>query len=290
MKAGLVLLSLTFLSDPVAAAGSGWSATPGHIARSLTNLLGIGGGLIAIYYAEKLRRKTRGSAFEGSIAWFEVGSMVFMLDFLLQELRHAFGIKLIAGSVGPPPAQFHVFFMMSMAGLSIVMVLYALSFKSLLGAFMETDNQGKGRGVLLSVGVIGGLLVVGVLANLLGSANGGPVAFINNPDDLLHAIVPHVGELFALLLAYYAYTASKEFQGGIIGEASRYVMYGAGLFFVSYVLMELRHVWGINLLTFLPDFQFVLAVYFFLFTPTALIIAYGYYKIGDVFDTGGGDQ
>ncbi len=268
---------------------AGWEPTAGHLVRTGTNLLGVGAGLLALFYAERIRRRTRGSSFESSVAWFEVGTMIFVLDFLLQELRHGLGIKLIAGTAGSPAQQFHVFFMFSMAGLSLVTVFYAISFKRLVDGLLERDHGLSGGSVVLGgVGALGAVVLLGVLLQLWGQATGTRPGAINTPDDMLHYIIPHVGELFALVVVYYAYRASREFSGGLIGEASRYVMAGAGLYFLSYVLMELRHVWGINLLAFLPSQQFVLGVYFLLFTPTVVILALGYHRISAMYETPAG--
>lgn len=266
----------------------GWEPTAGHLVRSATNILGITGGLIGLVVAERLRRRTAGAAFESSVAWFEVGTMVFVLDFLLQELRHGLGINLIAGTTGPPAQQFHAFFMMSMAGLSLVTVFYAISFKRLVDGLLQRERGVAGSTIVLAgVGGIGFVLLVGVATQVLGMTTETRPASIVPPDDLLHYIVPHVGQFFALVVAYYAYRASQEFEGAVVGRASRFVMFGGLLYFASYVPMELRHVWGINLLAFLPSQQFVLGVYFFLFTPTVLFIALGYHRIGRVYASPG---
>lgn len=125
---GTVLLALAV--DPVAAQSgmnAPWEATPGHIARTAAHLVGILGGLGIIYYADSVRRRTRGSTLGRSMLKVEVGTVLFVTVFLGMESAHLLGVKL--WYFADTMAVTQLWYMITLA---VVMLLYTLSYRTIV--------------------------------------------------------------------------------------------------------------------------------------------------------------
>lgn len=125
----LVGSSVTFMVSPVAAQGmgGGWEPTAGHLARTVTHLLGIVGGMTIIYFTDRIRRQTRGSALETTSRYVIVGTALFVLVFLGMEANHLLGIDLWYFAEGM--ALTRTWFMIVLA---TMILLYTLAFRTLI--------------------------------------------------------------------------------------------------------------------------------------------------------------
>lgn len=118
----------TVFATPVAAQGmGGWEATPGHLARTLAHLIGIGGGVAILYYVEQIRRETRGSTLATSSKYVLVGTALFILVFVGMEANHLLGIDLWYFARGMDLTQ--TWWMITLAAM---MLLYTLGFRTLV--------------------------------------------------------------------------------------------------------------------------------------------------------------
>lgn len=83
----------------------------------------------------------------------------------------------------------------------------------------------------------------------------------------------------SLLLAYYAVRARRRFAGGVFGRSATATGVGAGAFAVAFLVMELNHGLGVDVLAWLGDMQLEMAVSMFLFTGTALAFGWAFAEI-----------
>lgn len=107
--------------------GAPWEATPGHVARSVAHLIGIGGGLVIVYNADAIRRRTGGSTLGTSMQFVEAGTVVFVLVFLGMEAEHLLGIHL--WYFADTMAITQLWYMIALAA---VMLLYTLAYRNLV--------------------------------------------------------------------------------------------------------------------------------------------------------------
>lgn len=104
-----------------------WEPTPGHLARTGAHLVGILGGLAIIYYADRVRRRTRGSTLGRSMLMVEVATVLFVTVFLGMEGAHFFGVQL--WYFADTMAVTQLWYMLTLA---VVMLLYTLSYRTLV--------------------------------------------------------------------------------------------------------------------------------------------------------------
>lgn len=120
---------LAAIAVPAAAQGmrGGWEPTAGHLARTLAHGVGIVGGLVIVYLADDVRRKTRGSTLGRASLLVEVGTALFVLVFLDMEVGHLVGAGLWTGT-----SSMGVTRLWWMAALAAMIGLYTLSYRTLV--------------------------------------------------------------------------------------------------------------------------------------------------------------
>lgn len=129
VRVGLAVGFLAAIATPAAAQmmRGGWEPSLGHLARSAAHLIGIVGGLVIVYYADVVRRRTRGSTVARSSLLVEVGTALFVLVFLDMEVGHVAGVGLWSASASTGVTR-----LWWMAGLAATIALYTLSYRSLV--------------------------------------------------------------------------------------------------------------------------------------------------------------
>lgn len=106
---------------------SSWEPTVGHVLRTAAHLVGIAGGLGIGYYALTVRGRTMGSTLGRSMGYVTVGTGLFVLVFLGMESQHLLGVKLwyFADTMAITQLWY-------MVGMTAVMLLYTLAYRSLV--------------------------------------------------------------------------------------------------------------------------------------------------------------
>lgn len=126
-------------------------------------------------------------------------------------------------------------------------------------------------GTLVGLGFVG---TVGVASASTASQSGGG-ALLASMRSLAHI----VGITASFSLSYYAARARSSFTGGVFGESATYVIVGAVVFGVAFVVMELDHGFGINVVSFISDMQMKMAVNMALFTITVFAFGWAFYRM-----------
>lgn len=119
---------------------------------------------------------------------------------------------------------------------------------------------------------------VGIVAASMGEVDAS--AFVTSVRSLAHL----VGITASLMLVYYAYRARTKFSGGVFGESASFVMVGGSVFTVAFVVMELGHGFGLDLLSFVPGMQMKMAVNMVLFTATVFAFGWAFYLTANVLE------
>ena len=129
VRVGLAVAFLAAIATPAAAQmmRGGWEPSFGHLARSAAHWIGILGGLAIVYFADDVRRKTKGSTVASSSLLVEVGTAMFVLVFLDMEVGHLVGAGLWTGS-----SSMGVTRLWWMAALAAMIALYTLSYRTLV--------------------------------------------------------------------------------------------------------------------------------------------------------------
>jgi hypothetical protein len=104
-----------------------WEFTVGHVARTVAHLIGIGGGLVIVYYADEVRWRTSGSALARSMGFVEAGTALFVLVFLGMEADHLFGVRVWYFADTMALAQ-----LWYMIALTVVMLCYTAAYRTLV--------------------------------------------------------------------------------------------------------------------------------------------------------------
>lgn len=128
LRGALLAGLLVAIAAPAAAQmRGGWEPTTGHLARTLAHGIGIVGGLVIVYFADDVRRKTAGSTVGACALLTEVGTALFVLVFLDMEVGHLLGSGLWtgAGSMGVTRLWW-------MTALAAMVTLYTLSYRRLV--------------------------------------------------------------------------------------------------------------------------------------------------------------
>lgn len=130
--------------------------------------------------------------------------------------------------------------------------------------------------------VIGALVVAGTGIGSGDVANAG--AYLDAARSVTHLF----GLGASILLAYYAVQARRRFTGGVFGESATATAVGAGAFAVAFLVMELNHGLGIDVLGGLATMQLEMAVSMLLFTGTVFAFGWAFARIAGAL--GGGDR
>lgn len=124
----LVAGLLAAIAVPAAAQmRGGWEPSVGHLARSGAHLIGIVGGLVIVYLADDVRRKTEGSTVGSASLLVEAGTVLFVLVFLDMEAGHLLGTGLWTGTNSMGVTR-----LWWMAALAAMIGLYTLSYRTLV--------------------------------------------------------------------------------------------------------------------------------------------------------------
>ena len=124
----LVAGLLAAIAAPAAAQmRGGWEPSLGHLARSGAHLVGIVGGVLIVYLADDVRRKTGESTVGRASLLVEAGTVLFVLVFLDMEVGHLLGSGLWTGA-----SSMGVTRLWWMAALAAMIGLYTLSYRSLV--------------------------------------------------------------------------------------------------------------------------------------------------------------
>lgn len=130
-----------------------------------------------------------------------------------------------------------------------------------------------------------GRLAAGTVVAFAVLAGAGTAAVMREGGDAAGALAAarsaaHVlGMASSVLLAYYAVRARRRFAGGVFATSAAYTFAGASLFAVAFLVMELGHGFGIDVLAFVADMQLSMAITMFLFTGTVFGFGWAYYRI-----------
>lgn len=89
---------------------------------------------------------------------------------------------------------------------------------------------------------------------------------------------------FSLLLAYYANRAWQQFRGGVYATTASYTLAGAVVFAVAFAVVEIRHDFGVDLLTAVNGMQLKMAVSMVLFTSTVFAFGWAYFRLARALD------
>lgn len=120
---------LATVVSPVAAQGmgGGWEPSLGHLARTGTHLLGIVGGLVIVYLANRIRSETSGSVVATTSTYVIVGTVLFVLVFVGMEANHVLGVDVWYFADGMDLTR--TWYMIALAGM---MLSYTLGFRALV--------------------------------------------------------------------------------------------------------------------------------------------------------------
>lgn len=145
-------------------------------------------------------------------------------------------------------------------------------------------------GISLDNRRLGGLAVGAVAAfALIGGAGTGASQMGDSGVslDAARSATHLLGLGSSLLLAHYAVQARRRFAGGVFGESATATAVGAGAFALAFLVMELNHGLGVDLLAGLGGMQLGMAVSMFLFTGTAFAFGWAFAEIADALGGSG---
>lgn len=103
----------------------------------------------------------------------------------------------------------------------------------------RTRRRRSIRGFVIGISVlaVGGTMTVPVVAQSGGMSS---TPAIHSFRSFVHI----VGIVTSGVLAYYAYRARRQFQGGVFATSALYVLVGALVFALAFVNLELEHQFG----------------------------------------------
>lgn len=125
----------------------------------------------------------------------------------------------------------------------------------------------------LALTVLGVLVIVGTGATDRGLAEAS--AYL----DLARSATHFLGLGSSVLLAYYAIQARRRFAGGVFAESATATAVGAVAFAIAFLVMELNHGLGVDVLAVLGDMQLQMAVSMLLFTGTAFAFGWAFARV-----------
>lgn len=130
--------------------------------------------------------------------------------------------------------------------------------------------------------VIGALVVAGTGTVSGDMTNAG--AYLDAARSATHLL----GLGASVLLAYYAVQARRRFTGGVFGDSAGFTALGAGMFAIAFLVMELKHGLGVDVLGGLANMQLEMAVSMLLFTGTVFTFGWAFARIAGAL--GGSDR
>ena len=135
------------------------------------------------------------------------------------------------------------------------------------------DWRRVGGVAVAAVAGFGLLAAIGTGAVAGGLSDGG--VYLSAARSAAHLL----GIASSLALVYYAVQARQRFAGGAFGESATYTAVGGAAFAVAFVVMELNHGFGVDVLAFVGDMQLKMAISMVLFTGTAFAFGWAFYRI-----------
>ena len=149
-----------------------------------------------------------------------------------------------------------------------------------VGEQMETSFDASRLSGLaaFALTVLGVLVIVGTGAVDRGFAEAS--AYL----DLARSATHLLGLGSSTLLAYYAVKARRRFAGGVFGESAVATAIGASAFAITFLVIELNHGLGVDLLGVLADPQLQMAVTMLLFTGAAFAFSWAFAQIADALE------
>lgn len=127
--------------------------------------------------------------------------------------------------------------------------------------------------VFNSASIVAVVSSMGVAAASGMPAGGGLTPQANSIQSVIHIL----GIVSSLLLGYYGYRARERYKGGALASAATYVIVGALLFALAFLVEELNHGLSINVFEPVGDMQLQMALSMFLFTGTVFAFGWAFY-------------
>lgn len=276
-KACLIALVAALVLVAESAAGQGmrgaWAPDIGHMSRSVAHWIGILGGLAIIYFSLSVRRNMGGSPVANCGLLVGVGTALFVLVFLDMEAGHLLGRGLWSATVSNEIAQ-----LWWMTALAAMITLYTVSYRELVVGVGSGSRRGTATDRRTLAGLSGGIIAGFAVLGIIGAVGG--AVLLDGARSAAHVL----GFGFSLLLAYYANRAWQQFRGGVYATTASYTLAGAVVFAVAFAVVEIRHDFGVDLLTAVNGMQLKMAVSMVLFTSTVFAFGWAYFRLARALD------
>lgn len=118
-------------------------------------------------------------------------------------------------------------------------------------------------------------LVALVLSTGIVAADNGVTPQVNSVQSVIHML----GIAASLLLGYYGNRARERYKGGALAGAATYVIVGALLFALAFLVKELDHGLGINVFAPVGDMHLQMGLSMLLFTGTVFAFGWAFYRM-----------
>lgn len=140
------------------------------------------------------------------------------------------------------------------------------------------DRQSLGR---LAVGTVVAFALLGAVGTAAVAWQGsGASGLLDSARSAAHVL----GLVASGMLGYYAVRARRRFAGGVFATSATYTLAGASMFAAAFLVMELGHGFGVDVLAFVPGMQLRMAVNMVLFTGTVFAFGWAYYRLAGTLE------